>query len=584
MFGIAIVLLSILWAPMAGAVSVQDFDINSFDVEYYLTKDKGNRSVLKTTETITATFPESDQNHGIERALPERYDGHKTHLKIASITDEKGQSYDYEMYSSNDNLVVRIGDADSYAHGRKTYIITYTQHDVTKFFADVNNDELYWDTNGTGWAQSIESLSAKITIDPSIASSLNGKSACYRGVEGSTERCEITREGQNFNITSSRPLATGENISFAIGFQPRTFAEYEPTAEERFWEAIFAMWGISLIVSSIGAIVVIMWISVLWYRTMGKDRGVIIPEYLPPKDASVLVSAQVMKLPGRAMTAQIIDLAVRHYFKIYQTKERKMFQSAEYELELIKNSDSLTKEERQIIVDLFGRHHTVGSRFAMKTLRANYSIGRQLAEHTKLLRNRMHGRYAYYEKAAAETKHLRIVATVCLIIGIISFSPLMIIASIVGYSCAYTLWPLTKKGVRLRDYLHGLKAYIEVGEAERIKMLQSPEGAEKVGKIGKDGGALVGLYERVLPYAVLFGFEKEWINQMGVYYDQASLQPEWYSGVNGAAFNAALFSSTFGSFTEQVSTYSSSIGSSSGGSGGGGFSGGGGGGGGGGGW
>ena len=585
MFGL-IVALCILIAPSAGAVDAQDFVIDSFDAQYHLAKDQDGRSILKTTERITATFPEFDQNHGIERALPQRYDNHTTRLKIDSVVDERGQSYTYETYDSGNNTVIRIGDADSYVHGQKVYVISYVQHDVTKFFSDTNDDELYWDTNGTQWAQRVESLTAKVTIDQSIIGDLNGKSACYQGSEGSSERCEMYREGQGFVFASSRPLAASENVSFAVGFKAGTFSVYQPTAEERFWEAVFIVWGIILALSSIAAIVIVIWISIFWHRTMGriKGRGTIVPEYLPPKDASVLVSSQVMKLSSRALTAQIIDLAVRHHIKIYQIKEKKMFQSAEYELELIKDTAGLAKEEQQLVVDLFGKHHTVGSRFAMKTLRANYSIGRQLAEHAKSLSDRMRGGYGYYEQASSEAKRLRVVATVCLIVGVIGLSPLMIIAAIVGYSCAYTLWPLTKKGAELRDYLHGLRVYIEVGEAERIKMLQSPEGTEKIGKVGNDHGALVKLYERVLPYAVLFGVEKEWIKQMGAYYDEASVQPDWYSGVNGAAFNAVLFSSTFNSFTEQASTYSSSSSSSSGGSGGGGFSGGGGGGGGGGGW
>ena len=49
--------------------------------------------------------------------------------------------------------------------------------------------------------------------------------------------------------------------------------------------------------------------------------------------------------------------------------------------------------------------------------------------------------------------------------------------------------------------------YIGVAEEERIKMLQSPEGAEKVASVSSvsDNDQLVKLYEKVLPYAILFG-------------------------------------------------------------------------------
>lgn len=123
-----------------------------------------------------------------------------------------------------------------------------------------------------------------------------------------------------------------------------------------------------------------------------------------------------------------------------------------------------------------------------------------------------------------------------------------------------------------------------MAETDRIRMLQSPEGAEKVARIinGTDEAQLIKLYERVLPYAVLFGLESEWNKQLGRYYEATSTQPDWFMGSNGA-FNAVVFTSAMSSFST-ANNYASSVSSSSGGSTGGGFSGGGGGGGGGGGW
>jgi uncharacterized membrane protein len=87
------------------------------------------------------------------------------------------------------------------------------------------------------------------------------------------------------------------------------------------------------------------------------------------------------------------------------------------------------------------------------------------------------------------------------------------------------------------------------------------------------------IYEKLLPYAVIFGLEKQWAAELARYYVDTS--PDWYTGSN--AFNAGIFAASIGSLTSSVSTsYSgSSSSSSSGGSGGGGSSGGGGGGGGG---
>ena len=46
-------------------------------------------------------------------------------------------------------------------------------------------------------------------------------------------------------------------------------------------------------------------------------------------------------------------------------------------------------------------------------------------------------------------------------------------------------------------------------------------------------------HERLLPYAVLFGVERDWIRQLGAYYESTGAQPHWYAG--SAAFNASAF-------------------------------------------
>jgi uncharacterized membrane protein YgcG len=94
---------------------------------------------------------------------------------------------------------------------------------------------------------------------------------------------------------------------------------------------------------------------------------------------------------------------------------------------------------------------------------------------------------------------------------------------------------------------------------------------------------VVKLYEKLLPFAVLFGVEDQWSRVLAIHYTDSSVTPDWYIG-NGA-FNTALFIGSLSSLSDAVTTSTTPIstggGSSFGGSFGGGFSGGGGGGGGG---
>ena len=581
---LGVLILALALVPQVSFAAVNDFTISNYEMDFYLSRDAGNRSTLKTIEKITAEFPQIDQNHGIERAIPSSYNDHSTSLKIESVTDEAGKKLPYSTYGSDGNEVLRIGDADTYVHGSKTYILTYTQRDVTQHVAEsgVNLDEFYWDANGVDWRVPIEQLAVRVHIDDPLASSMTGSRSCYRGFVKSNQQCEnFDQEGNTYTITTSN-VSPGQTVTFAFGFKPNTFAQYEPSLIEKLANVWLALFLISIPLVIVGSI----WAIIRWSRVRNrKDSvGTVVPEYIPPKDASVSAAAEVLDGVQGVMTAQIIDLAVRHYLKIYQTSDKSLFKKAEYDLEIIKKIDDLRWEEQELIRDLFAGNVDIGSRMSMKSLRSGTGFYTRLQNNAPELKKRVKSEYGLRAKDPMESKWFKRLGIWSLIIAVLLLSPLFLVLAIIAFILQATLTPLTEKGVGLRRYAMGLKDYISVAEVERIKMLQSPDGAAKVGETisPSDKGQLVKLYERVLPYAILFGQEKKWNEQLGDYYQSTNSQPSWYVG-NNSAFNALAFSSAMHNFSSSTAYVSPSSSSSSG-SGGGGFSGGGGGGGGGGGW
>jgi len=142
---------------------------------------------------------------------------------------------------------------------------------------------------------------------------------------------------------------------------------------------------------------------------------------------------------------------------------------------------------------------------------------------------------------------------------------------------------LTEKGREAKDFLEGMKLYLTVAEGERLRVLQSPQGAERI-DVGNNL-ELVKLYEKLLPWAVLWGVEDQWMRELELRVASLDEAPDWFIGRNG--FEVSIFSTALRGMNTTVtaptaSWSSSGSGSSfSGGSFGGGFSGGGGGGGGG---
>ncbi len=564
--------------PSSAHAAVNNFVITNYSIDYHLSKDSAGRSILLTKETITANFPVYAQNHGIERAIPQSYDGHPTSLSVGSVTNESGAKLTYTTYSSNGNEVVRIGDADRYVHGLQTYVLTYTQRDVTKYFADTGRDEFYWDTNGTEWLVPIDNLTVNLTLDPSIQTALTGDTACYQGPAGATVPCSIVRDDSGYHVSTAN-LSFSENATIVIGFKTGTFEPYQKTLFEKLIIWILIGWVVALPLIVIGTILII----VRYYRwtRRSNERQTVVTEYLPPKDTSVTTAAAIIAKGRSVFTAQLLDFAVRHYTKIIETRPKSFWRRAEYDIEIIKDISSLRAEEQEILKDIFGET-SVGQRLVLKSLQNNTTVYSRMQNNDKKLRDLMRGQYGLTAKDSAKSAWLKKLGLTLLVLSVPLLNPALLILAIGVLIASYTLWPLTDKGLELARYLDGLKQYIKVAEVERLKMLQSPEGALKIGDVDvKDDGQLVKLYEEVLPYATLFGLEKEWNQRIGQYYESIGKSPEWYAG--HGAFNAAVFSNSMTNFSSAAS-YTSASSSSSGGSSGGGSSGGGGGGGGGGGW
>lgn len=577
LFAFVSLTLALAFGVAAPAVAdVDDFHFDSFTGEYFLGADEAGHSTLRTVETLVAVFPEFDQNRGIRRELVDRYDGHPTELKVVSVTDEAGQPREWSSDSDGDFVVLTIA-GDNYVHGQQTYVITYEQRFVTRYFADTGADEFYWDTNGTGWGQPFGSVTANVHIADELRKSLTGRVAGYAGYESSTDPATIVELPDGFSFSATN-LQAGQNVTLAIAFEPGTFTPRPSGFTDSIWPALAAIGAALAVLAAAAAGFVRM-------RVLrdAPSRGLIIPEYLPPKGVNLFYSANTIRKVSRATAAELIKLAVDGNIRILEEERR-----GKFTLEFL-HDDGLDKDEKSFINAIFEYKPAPGTRKKLKSSdsRAAKSILSLNGRVSKYMVEKGYRR----KIPAMRVAWVVIAATLASLAGVV-FSimaldqdyggrwPLLtLVVSVLAAAATYVLVaksPLDAKGVELRDYLKGLHEYIDLAETDRLQFLQSPEGALRSRVSVDDPAQVVKLNERLLPYAVLFGEEKRWAQELGRYYEQTGSQPEWYSGASG--FNAALFASSIGSVS---STASSSFSASSGGSGGGGSSGGGGGGGGG---
>jgi uncharacterized membrane protein YgcG len=596
----------------ARGAGVDDFEFASFDALYELSRADDGRSHLRTVETFVAVFPDFDQNRGIRRALVTDYKGHSTSLDMVSVTDENGVPRPYEVATDDEGFTtVTIAVPEGqFVYGEQTYVIEYTQTDVTATSTDltdnVTRDEFFWDTNGTGWAQPFGEVNATLRVSSEIRSALTGEAYCYYGYEGSTDQCQITSEGDGEFTASVTDLFGGQNMTIVVSFDEGTFAGAP------FWTYIPILALLAIALTLFGLIFALVTRFVFWRDAPG--RGTIIAQYEGPEGLGMFVAANIAGKKNKGMAASIVDLAVQKNLRILEHDQgwSKVFGVQKL------SSAGLAPDEQRVMGALFSVNpFSMGG--VLPGLRNIFSVGGStptpLPEPEGEVRWLTKGDTVLGQQVVALTKAvdreveagglrrkpswkpMLITLGAFILAGILLIAQTIfggggetnVVITVVGLNilpwvAIFALAalgrrrPLTTKGAELREHLEGLREFIRVAEADRLQMLQSVSGAERV--TTTDGAAIVKIYEKLLPYAVIFGLEKEWANEIAKYYDTTQ-PPDWYSGTNGFAIGA--FAAGIGSLSSNISTsYSGSSGSSSsGGGGGGGSSGGGGGGGGG---
>ena len=563
-----------------------NFTINSFDAYYYLSKDSEGRSVLKVVEKITATFPNFDQNHGIERAIPKKYQGHISYQDNLIVYRNDELEGIANTKEENGNKVYRIGNSREYVHGRQVYRLEYSFRDVMRNDLAENSQTLVWNVNGTGWRQNFGRVSATLLLDESVAENYKDYK-CYYGAYGAKNTCQPfvsgNDKGQKLIISAKDNLLAGENLTFVANFKQGTFGDYvEPDAHKVIKNAI-----VFALIIPVAGLIFLIFIGVKDYRSEKTGRS-IVPQYVPPQEISLFESSILLKAQQKSISAMIVKMAISGNLKIVEFEKKGVFgNKKQFKLEKI-SDQGLERREKTIFSKIFSRGESVN----MEDLgmRLGVGFGQQMLGWEESFKNK-----GFYKKPK-NTIFVKISLAVSIMafFGAIVFMGGFDTIDFSGYEFAIALWfvlfgavfgvslvlslvnPKSLRGAEMLDYLNGLKMYMKMAEEDRIRVLQSVDGADRIA----DGeNSKVKLYEKLLPYAMIFGLEKTWLKELAAQYPEGT-SPDWYYG--SGAFNAILFASSMGSASQSLNSYTSSSSSTSGG--GGGFSGGGGGGGGGGGW
>ncbi|MBQ3305845.1 DUF2207 domain-containing protein [Candidatus Saccharibacteria bacterium] len=595
-----------LVAPVNAAGNANSFYFSDAKFDYTLGKDTEGVSTLKVKETLTAEFPSTNQNHGITRYIPYTNQGGKnvTLKNLDSLKVSRNGQPENIAKTERENgcFAIYLGNENEYVHGTQTYILEYEFKNVITDFSDFQ--ELYWDTNGTGWSQRFERLTATLHLDNSVKAALKSETWCYVGYHGAKgqDRCEMVKKSDMELTFSTTNLAAGENLTFVAQFAPETFVVVH---EYNYLLVILA------VILSIGAFFAIFgtyryWLKKAKAKYLYRKNLFLTPQYQPMKDLTVAEAAKVaIKTTKPSYVATLLEMAIAGKVTLKQAEPTKTLKKDTW-IVIVNNVAGLTPAQKYVLEILNGgtavkdgmeiavKKHTASSHLQSLTRLYASSSGDRLVEKGFLTKNTS-------KTSSAATVAVAIVIALCacfapailsfgaVILGemgafagdlvgsafLIPYLVALVLATIVitcvfaARSSKYSTY--TEKGLDADNYLEGLKLYIKMAEKDRLKFLQSVKGAPK------DDKGIVKLYEKLLPYACLFGLEDSWMGTLNRYYQMdPAYQPGWYYG------HSIITISAFNSINHSLSTTiasSTSYSSSSSGGGGGGFSGGGGGGG-----
>ncbi len=520
------VLIGILAATNVYAVE----KIEAFQVIIQINKDAS----LNIEEKIDYNFGQ-EQKHGIIREIPIKYKarGGNYNLRISDIcvTDENNKPYNFTISYPNNYFKIKIGDPDTLITGENTYIIGYTIKRAINYFEDY--DELYWNVTGDEWPVQISNAKAIVSLPENIKDSELQK-LCFAGSLGITSECDQNQyiyaaENLVSDIVFEQKFLTfNEGLTFAVGLpkgvinQPKMTETIGYTLQDN-WVLIIPL--------------LIFIFCFYWWYTRGRDpegRKIIIAQFDPPDKLSPAETGTVYdaKTHGRDISAEIINLAIKGYLKITRTEEDKFFKKIDYTFEKIKEPDNkLNSIEENIMISLFELH---GDKKTVKLSNLKNKFHRDFRAISnniwQLVVNKKYFTKNYKRAGTAFIilGFVLIIASISAIGAFIAFSNIYLMVSLIMSGIIFILFGIfmpkrTKKGVLAKEHILGLKEYLKVAEKDRIKFHNAPEKNPQE-------------FERLLPYAMVLGVEKQWAKQFkDIYIEQ---KPNWYSSTTSEQFSA----------------------------------------------
>lgn len=585
---ISVAVVSLVAATVAAAddTEVENFRYASWDLDYDLSLDAQGRAQAEVTERLAAEFPNYDQNRGIIRSLPLRYQGAPAAPENIRVTDGAGNDVPFEVENEDGFRNILVGD-DRFVHGAQTYEIHYTVADV--MHATDGPDEFYWDLVPVDRQQDIGTVSAEVNLDSTLSSALTGSSACYRGTPDNSQACTVQTTGSDpavFRVSESS-LPAGQGLTVAIGVDAGTVTQ-PPERQDNFLLDVVPVLlaGAATLLAAGGAIS-----AMAMVRRYRNDTSLASTDIGIPQGMNPLMAKWVTGHNHNPVVATILDLAVRGVVRIEEDVEEpsRGKNKTKPMLRLLNPQIVQDPLELQLLEGIFP-DLAPGAVFAFPKNSKSFTKASQTAVQSS-------GQAVLDRGYQQKVRHrgstvtgwislvLLIPVIVLLIMGASRDNTVTVVITIIlGIICLMLSFGtvvkhrvLTPTGAAARRQMETMHHLMQTSEAERLNMMQSYTNAARQSLSDQTtDGTVLQLYDRLLPYAVLFGMQKEWAGVLAHAYQMHQVPPYWYPAMmhSGSSSLQDSLTTMLNSVSSAAATSSPSSGSTGGGAAGGGGGGG----------
>jgi len=546
--------------------ATEDWKITKYHSDITVNTDAS----IDVHETIQVNFIQS--HHGIFRDLPKTatFNGKNVALPISGIqVQQDGAAAIVNESAEQQMRRLTIGDPDRLINGVHSYDIRYHVSAAVNFFDTF--DELNWNVTGNGWEVPITNASATIHVPGGVTPT----TLCFTGAKGSTaSNCTGVASAGEARYAATDTLTIVSHWPKGIVTKPLSYDQDRRVTltDQLLW---WGAWAVALLM----AIGTFLFMFRHWSEK-GKDPDepkTIIAQYEPPAgvlpaEATVIYGQNVSP---KAITATIIDLAVRGYLRIEEREHQNVFgKKKDFALIRLKPDDETLRDyEKSVLQMLFSAKEAqdeTGTTL-LSVMKKHISKISVMVEAIKSgIAEGVNARGYFVGNPVTTVAKYSIISTVMIGVPIYIFADLIevtppwllvVMGGVVAAGVSIGGFGLfmsrrSEAGAKAHWQLKGFKLYLTTAEKYRVQWQEDNH-----------------IFEKFLPYAVAFGVAEKWSKTFA---DVAMAKPDWYNGSGNwnSIYAWHALNSFSSSFTS--STIPSGSGSSGGGSGGGGGGGGGG--------